>query len=229
MRWPRRDAASTAARDVGGRALRRDGHDVARVGRVAPLELGAVGCGQQIAADPVENTRAVDCRDAMSVSRRLRRLPVVPLREVDRLAEVLEQRGDPGLAAGDVLAGVSAGHADPADDFTVDLDRPAADEDRESTAVHVHDAERLLPGLGVGVRVRRAPVARGGERLVDRDLDARRLAVVGPFDDERPSAGIAHANTEPTPSSFAVASAASTASSASAMLSRLIWITVLSP
>ena len=81
-------------------------------------------------------------------------------------------------------------HADPADHFAVDLDRPAADEDGEPAAVHVHDAEGLLAGLGVGVGVRRPPVAGGGERLVDGDLDARRLGVVGTLDDDRPAGGV---------------------------------------
>ena len=84
-------------------------------------------------------------------------------------------------------------HADAADHLAVDLDRPAADEDREPALVHVHDAERLLAGLGVGVGVRRAAVAGGGERLVDGDLDAGRLAVVGPLDGDRPAGGVAHA------------------------------------
>ena len=43
------------------------------------------------------------------------------------------QRLDRRLAAGDVFAGVAARHADAADHFAVDLDRPAADEDREPT------------------------------------------------------------------------------------------------
>ena len=84
--------------------------------------------------------------------------------------------------------------ADAADHLAVDLDRPAADEDREPALVHVHDAEGLLTGLRVGVGVRRAAVAGRRERLVDGDLDARRLGVVGPLDDDRPAGGIADAD-----------------------------------
>jgi hypothetical protein len=52
------------------------------------------------------------------------------------------------LAAGDVVGGVPAADPDAADDLAVDLDRPAADEDREAATVHVHDAERLLVRAG---------------------------------------------------------------------------------
>ena len=102
-------AASTAARDVGGRRLSGAIDTTsAPVGRDCGARTSAPSAaGEQCAADPVDSTVDRACGAvvvAASVGRRRRRLPVVPLREVDRLAEVLEHRRDAGLAAGDVLA-----------------------------------------------------------------------------------------------------------------------------
>src|SRR4029079_12583325 len=88
----------------------------------------------------------------------------------------------------------TAGNTDATDDLAIDLDRPPADEDREPATVHVHDAERLLPGMGIRIGVRRSLVACSGEGLVDRDLDAGGLAVVRALDHQRPASGVADAD-----------------------------------
>ena len=160
-------AASTAAVTSATRRLGRDRHDLASVGGVGALERRAVGRGDLGAADPVAD------RDRHRTSTAARCDGVGG----DQLSHFEKSTGWPRcsrIAVTPALQQAMSSLVWPpltpiaADDLAVDLDRPSADEDREPAAVHVHDAERLTARLGVGVGVRRAAVAGGGERLVDR-------------------------------------------------------------